>query len=106
VTTKKATISPTMSLFTCEAKEPYNRAASIGTDLKTRAVNEFLVKVHSAMSDLEFDLHNINEDTMHDWNRVLNKLTDEILVGEAKTNHSRTREDPPPGQRTEGSSQN
>lgn len=36
------------------------------------------------MSDLEFDLDNINEDTLRDWNRVLNKLTDEILAVKEK----------------------
>jgi hypothetical protein len=47
--------------------------------IKTKAVNEFLEKVHSAMADLDFDLGNIDEDTMRDWNRVLNKVTNEIL---------------------------
>jgi hypothetical protein len=36
------------------------------------------------MADLQFDLDNINEDTLHDWNRVLNKLTDEILAVKEK----------------------
>jgi hypothetical protein len=49
-------------------------------DIKTKALNEFLEKVHSAMADLEFDIGNINEDTMHDWNRLLTKVTDEILA--------------------------
>jgi hypothetical protein len=51
---------------------------------KTKAINEFLEKVHSAMADLDFDVDSINEDTLHDWNRVLNKLTDEILAVKEK----------------------
>ena len=66
--------------------------------IKTKAINEFLEKVHSAMTDLVFDVDNINEDTMHDWNRVLKKLTDEILAFEPSSN----RKDLPPGQRSEG----
>ena len=49
--------------------------------LKTKAVNEFLGKIHSAMADLDFDV-DIEEDTMLDWNRALSRFTDEILVFE------------------------
>jgi hypothetical protein len=52
--------------------------------IKTKAVNHFLAKVHSAMADLDFDVDSINEDTLRDWNRVLNKLTDEILAVKEK----------------------
>lgn len=41
--------------------------------IKTKAVNHFLAKVHSAMADLDFDVDSINEETLRDWNRVLNK---------------------------------
>lgn len=52
--------------------------------IKIKAINEFLEKVHSAMADLDFDVDSINEDTLRDWNRVLNKLTDEILAVKEK----------------------
>ena len=48
--------------------------------IKTKAVSAFLEKVHSAMADLDLDFDKIDEDTLHDWNRVLNMLTDEILA--------------------------
>jgi hypothetical protein len=52
--------------------------------IKTKAINEFLEKIHSAMADLDFDVDNIEADTLRDWNRVLNKLTDEILAVKEK----------------------
>ena len=48
--------------------------------LKTKAVDEFLAKVQSAMSDLEFDLDLIDEDAKRGWNDALKKLTDGILA--------------------------
>jgi len=65
------------SACTCEAKGMTGQQAP-ERGIKTKAVNEFLEKVQSAITDLEFDVDSINEDTMHDWNRVLKKLTDEI----------------------------
>jgi hypothetical protein len=64
--------------------------------IKEKAIKEFLEKVHSAMADLEFDIGNINEDTMHDWNRLLSKVTDEILAeGKDKSSSNRENSSPP-----------
>ena len=52
----------------------------VNEDMKEKAMKEFLAKVQDAISDLEFDVGNLDEDLMREWNGVLKKLTEAVLL--------------------------